>query len=216
MKNDNKRSFTGRSTIICILVLAVLMGAWVYRSIASPSCGTIEECISCFESKEYEIACGICTGLADEGNALAKVVLGRLYEDGLFVQKDYDMAEKLFAEAAHDTSDQKAQRIAQFCLGDLYERNDFPRHSLKISASCYRSSAESGFNRAQLHYGVLLFLGYGTEENTELAKEYLERASRNGMQSADKILALMNGRNADKTMVLIHEQLNNRKFDGLL
>lgn len=213
METDKKQPYKSKITIICMVLLAMLSGFKLYRSIVKPN--DAKDCLPCIsyvESKEYEKAYRTCSELANKGNIFAKVMLGTLYQDGLYVQLDFDMAEKLYTEAVNDQSNPKAQSFGRFGLGGLYMKKDFPKHDLKVSANWYKLSADQGMKHSQLKYGLMLFLGYGTEKNAELAKVYLQKASKNGLKKeADTILSVINSPDADAAREEILKLLDNRE-----
>ncbi|MFH2047410.1 MAG: tetratricopeptide repeat protein [Pseudomonadota bacterium] len=213
MVTDKNQPHKSKITIICMVLLAMLSGFKLYKSIVKPNdAKDCLPCISYYESKEYEKAYRTCSELASKGNIYAKAMLASLYEDGLYVQQDFDLAEKLYTEAVNDQSNQTARSAGCFGLGGLYMRKDFPKHDLKVSANWYKLSADQGMKQSQLKYGTMLFLGYGTEKNTELAKAYLQKASKNGLKKeADTILSVINSPDAHAAREEILKLLDNRK-----
>lgn len=206
IKNDKNKTIVRIIRIICFIGLFIVFCLQAY-SLIKKYRGP-EECFSCYNSKEYRKAYEICSASANNGNMSSKLILGKMYDDGLYVKQDFNSAEKLYTEVANVKDNSEAQRHSEFYLGELYKRKDFTKQNIEVSAKWYKSSADHGFNRAQLKYAILLFAGYGTDKNNNLAKEYLKKASQNGLQKdADPLLLLINSPDSDEAAKVLIEQL---------
>lgn len=98
-----------------------------------------------YEAKDYATALKEFTVLAEQGNANAQFILGKMYMIGQGVLKDPDQAAKwLKASAAQGNSD------AQFFLGAIYL---LPRRDVLEGVKWLRLSAEQGNQDAQLLLG---------------------------------------------------------------
>src|SRR6266404_9620071 len=98
-----------------------------------------------YEGKNYTTALNELTPLAEQGNADAQVMLGRMYLMGQGVLKDPDQAIKWFkASATQGNAD------AQFFLGSMYL---LPRKDVAEGLKWLRFSAEQGNQDAQLFLG---------------------------------------------------------------
>lgn len=204
---DKKKLLSRKWLILLQIMFVAFLSFKIYADLHSSE--NIDDCTTAIKNKDYEKAYKACSTHANSGSSLAKVILGKMYEDGLYVQKNYDQAEKLYTEVANKKSHRKAQRVAQACLGDLYIRKEFTRYDLKTAADWFKSSADLGYGKAQLKYGIQLFLGYGIEKNPELAKEYLQKASKNGMKKeVNDVLPLINGPDADAAAKEVIKLLN--------
>ena len=208
MRMDKKKLLNRKWLIPLQIMFIAFICFKIYATLHSSE--NIDDCTDAIKNKDYEKAYQACTTHANNGSSLAKIILGKMYEDGLYVQKNYDQAEKYYTEVANIKSHRKAQRVAQACLGDLYIRKEFTRFDLKTAAYWFKSSADLGYGKAQLKYGIQLVLGYGIEKNPELAKQYLQKASKNGMKKeVDAILPLINGPDADAAAKEVIKLLEN-------
>ncbi len=98
-----------------------------------------------YENEDYATALKELTPLADQGNAEAQLILGKIYMKGQGVLKDPDQAIKWFkASATQGNAD------AQFFLGSIYV---LPRKDIVEGVKWLRLSAEQGNQDAQLLLG---------------------------------------------------------------
>jgi TPR repeat protein len=98
-----------------------------------------------YEQKDYVSAYQYAAPLADNGNAEAQVLIGRLYLTGRGVVKDPDMAIKWFSTAAS-----QGNADAEFMLGSMYL---LPRSNTAEGLKWVRLSADHGNQDAQLLLG---------------------------------------------------------------
>ena len=137
------------------------MGSWVRR--ASLGTFTILLCTSfspgvdlasgksLYERKDYATAFRELAPLAEEGNADAQLILGKMYMEGQGVVKDLEQAMKWFkASAAQGNAD------AQFFLGSFYL---LPRKDIAEGVKWLRLSAEQGNQDAQWLLGKAFLQG---------------------------------------------------------
>ncbi len=105
----------------------------------------VESAKRAYEQKDYATAFKELTPLAEQGNAEAQVVLGKMYMMGRGVLKDTDQAYRWFrASAAQGNAD------AQFFLGSFYL---LTHKDIAQGLKWLRLSAEQGNQDAQLLLG---------------------------------------------------------------
>jgi TPR repeat protein len=95
-----------------LVALALLLG--LSASVAS---GPSEDAAIAFSRGDYGTEFRLLRPLADRGDALAQIRLGRMYEHGEGVSQDYAEAARWFREAAN-----QGYVFAQICLGEMYEK----------------------------------------------------------------------------------------------
>lgn len=127
-----------------------------------------------------------CSRLSQQGDVMAMALVAKSYEDGSYVEKNYEKAEELYLSVA--SSNDKASIAGEFGLGELYMKSDFKRHDPALSAQWYKKAADKGHKLAQTKYGAMLAGGIGTEQNIALAKVYLQKAASNGVVNAKTLL----------------------------
>lgn len=117
----------------CVLAIFLCTGLCVAADFDSAK--------SAYDAKDYATAFKELTPLADQGDADARSLLGKMYWRGQGVVKDTDQAVKLFkASAAQGNAD------AQFFLGSYYL---LPHTDVAEGAKWLRLSAEQGNQDAQ-------------------------------------------------------------------
>src|SRR6266403_5651001 len=104
-----------------------------------------------YEGKNYTTALNELTPLAEQGNADAQAMLGRMYLMGQGVLKDSDQAIKWFKASA-----MQGNADAQFFLGTMYL---LPQKDIAEGVKWLRLSAEQGQQDAQLILGKAYLQG---------------------------------------------------------
>ena len=119
---------------------------------ASLSAGAdIESGTRAYQQKDYSAALKEFAPLAEQGNAVAQLFLGRMYMMGQGVLKDSDQAIKWFKASAS-----QGNAEAQFFLGTMYL---LPQKDIAEGVKWLRLSAEQGQQDAQLILGKAYLQG---------------------------------------------------------
>ena len=105
----------------------------------------LESAKRAYQQKDYAAAIKESRALAEQGNADAKVLLGRMYLMGQGVLKDPDTAVKWFRSAA-----EQGNIEGEFLLGSMYL---LPRSDVAEGLKWIRLAAEQGNQDAQLLLG---------------------------------------------------------------
>jgi len=134
----------------------------------------LESAKRAYEQKDYATALKESTPLAEQGNADAQVLLGRMYLMGQGVLKDPDQAMKWFkVSAAQGNGD------AQFLLGSLYL---LPQKDIPEGVRWLRLSAEQGNQDAQYLLGKTYIQGLrGIPRDPVQAEMWLCLAAKNNL-----------------------------------
>ncbi len=135
---------------------------------------------SAFDKGDYQEAMLHWRKAASEGNAVARVRLGKLYDDGVGVPQDYSRAENFFRNAA-DQGNAEAQSI----LGMMYKAGQGVPKSVIRAAEFLERAAWQGYPPAQNSLGVMYFRGSGVRRNLRESFFWLELAVRNGQPGAE-------------------------------
>jgi TPR repeat protein len=104
-----------------------------------------------YQEKNYDAALKKSTPLAQEGNADAQVLLGRMYMMGQGVNQDRDRAMKWFKAAAV-----QGNADAEFLLGSMYL---LPQQDVSEGMKWLRLSADQGMQDAQYLLGKTYLQG---------------------------------------------------------
>jgi TPR repeat protein len=144
-----------------------------------------------YEQKDYAIAFKEATPLAEQGNADAQVLLGRMYMRGQGVLLDPDQAIKwLKLSAAQGNAD------AQFLLGSIYL---LPQKDVPEGLKWMRLSAEQGNQDAQYLLGKAYIQGLqGLPRDPIQAEMWLSLAAKDNLEFYQGELA-----NAEKQMSMV-------------
>jgi TPR repeat protein len=123
---------------------------------------------------------------ADQGSALAQVLLGILYETGRGVRRSNSEAARLYSLAADQGS-----AAAQNNLGRLRETGSDLPQSFAEAARLYQLAAAQGHADAQSNLGYLYLTGRGVpQSDAEAARLYAE-AARQGHTSSHTSLGFL-------------------------
>jgi TPR repeat protein len=156
-----------RQTFLCVAAIVFAAGLCAGADLASAQ--------RAYEKKDYVTALKEATPVAEQGNADAQLLVGRMYLMGQGVTKDNDRAGKWFeASAAQGNAD------AQFMLGSMYL---LPQKDVPKGANWLRLSADQGNQDAQYLLGKALIQGLpGLPRDPVQAELWLSLAARKNLQ----------------------------------
>lgn len=135
------------------------------------------DAMKAYDNREFEKAAEIMQTLADAGNVMAKLNLGRLYQMGRGVPKDAVKAVGLYEAAAKD-----GDLEALVALGGVYQYGepDVPEDADK-ALQYYLKAAGQGFAEAQIAIGRMYQDGYGSvQADRAEADKWLYMAAQQG------------------------------------
>ena len=128
-----------------------------------------------FRNKQYKEAVPYLQTAAKAGSGVAQATLGEMYEKGLGVSKNYEIAMNMYkrAEESHEPAGVAG-------IGGLYEKGlGVPKDAAK-AFSYYKRAADMGSAWAEYLTGLAYMTGKGTEKNVEEGVNYLERSTTAG------------------------------------
>jgi len=169
----------------------IKMGSWVGRfapcAFAILLCGSLsagadlKSAKRAYEQKDYATALKEISPLAEQGNAEAQFILGKMYWRGEGVLKDPDQGIKWFkASAAQGNAD------AEFFVGAYYL---LPHTDIAQGLKWLRLSAEQGNQDAQLLLGKTYMDGnQEVRRDPVLAEMWLRLAAKNNLEFYQKEL----------------------------
>lgn len=126
--------------------------------------------------------------LAEQGHIKSQVMLGFMYDTGLFpnVPQDYAKAAKWYRMAA-----EQGNPVAQTGLGEFYEQGKGVPQDYGEARKWYRLAAEQGHSVAQYSLALMYSLGRGVpQDQTEAARRF-RIAAEQGNAKAQLFLGLM-------------------------
>lgn len=119
------------------------------------------------------------TRAADAGQDCAQYALGRLYRDGIGVEKDTFRAVVWFVQAAEQNNS-----YAAYALGKLYLEGEETRKDMEKALRWLRRSAEQGNQFAQYRLGRLLLTAEDVPKDVDEAIRLLTASAEQGNQYA--------------------------------
>jgi uncharacterized protein len=168
-------------------VAALIFAVGLAGSVAA---GPFEDATAAYEKGDYATALRLVRPLAEQGDAMAQVQLGVMYNIGQGVPRDYATAVSWYRKAA-----EQGDAKAQFYLGLIYERGEGVPRDYAAAVNWYRKAAEQGYADAQAQLGFVYGLGQGVPRDYVTAHKWLNLAAVGGREDAantrDSIAAKM-------------------------
>lgn len=131
------------------------------------------------KSGNYEAAFNELKPLAEQGDPIAQINLGRLYDHGNGTTKNPSLAAEWYLKAAN-----QGNADAQYNVGSMYETGDGLPQSLTNAASWYLKAANQGNAKSQTAIAMLYYLGEGIPQDINKAKEWYLKAATQGFAEA--------------------------------
>lgn len=130
-------------------------------------------------AEQIQTAVAWLTKAAEAGQDCAQYALGKLYRDGIGVEKDTLHAVMWFAQAAEQDNS-----YAAYALGKLYLEDEETRRDIEKALRWLRRSAELGNQFAQYRLGRLLLAGEDAPKDLDEALRLLNASAAQGNQYA--------------------------------
>jgi len=159
----------GVLSILFALVLAVPATA-----------GPLEDGLEAYKKGEWDKVVQLLTPLAQQGNPAAQEKLGRLYDRGKGVKRDYETAARWYRQAAEKGDARAAARLAFMLRLGIGGKRD-----LAEALKWYRSSAEAGASLGQAGLGFMYLEGAAAlkRDPAEAAKWFQKAADQGDAQA---------------------------------
>ena len=164
-------------TLITTAILGFSLASFHSTAWAGTPEQQFQQGLEATERGDYQTAFKLWLPLAEQGDAIAQVLLGNAYENGLGVKQDDVEAVKWYRQAA-----EQGDAAAQLKLGAMYEDGRGVKQDDVEAVKWYRQAAERGDAQAQFMLGFSYLLGKGIQVNKSLAKEWFGKACNNGEQ----------------------------------
>ncbi|MGH8559886.1 MAG: tetratricopeptide repeat protein [Methylococcales bacterium] len=113
--------------------------------------------------------------LADQGSAQAQCLIGKMFEQGLGVDRDYKEAMRYYSLAA-----EQGLARGQSCLGYMYEGGRSVTKNEQEALRWYRKAAEQGDANGQAQLGRMYYFCRPEARNFEEAVWWLRKAADQG------------------------------------
>src|SRR5437870_1310055 len=129
-----------RLLFLCLLLLLA--------AIAPALAGPLEDGLAAYTKGDFDTAVRLLRPLAEQGNPQAEQKLGRLYQRGKGVPKNFERAVEWYRKAA-----EQGDAAAQGRLGFLYRIGAGVPRDLKLAQKWYHLAADQGNPLAQVGLG---------------------------------------------------------------
>ena len=159
-----------------LLPLAFLLIACAILPAALPVwAGPLEDGLAAYKKGDFDTAVRLLRPLAEQGEAQAEEKLGRMYQRGKGVPKNFERAVQWYQKAA-----EKGDAAAQGRLGFLYRVGAGVPRDLKLAKKWYGLAAEQGNPLAQVGLGYMLMDGSGDKPDIVAAAGWFTKAAEHG------------------------------------
>ena len=145
--------------------------------------GQYEDGVTAYERKDYVTAAKLYRISADQGDALAQVSLGVMYDNGQGVTKDYKKAVKWYRLSAYH-----GNAVGQLNVGFMYANGHGVTQDFKEAVKWYRLSSYQGNSIAQLNLAYMYADGQGVTEDLVRAHMWYNISAASGVISAKAAL----------------------------
>ena len=146
----------------------------------------LEDGIRAANEGQFEEALKEFNYLADKGFAPGIYELGKLYENGHGVVRNYHKAAALYQEGV------KKQHVdSMFALAVLYQEGKGVKLDKQMSVTLFKQAAAKNMPAAQFNLGVMYANGEGVSQDYKQAMRWYEKAAGNNYTLAQFNMALM-------------------------
>ena len=155
----------------------------IAKSLASGGgLGSDDLAVSAYDRKDYQAV----IKMAEQGQARAQNILGRMYFTGEGVPKDETQSVIWFRKSA-----ESGHPLGQFNYGQDLELGHGVPKDLTEALKWYRKAAEQGQGQAQFKLGWFYREGIGVSKDYALAIKWLELSAKQGIPNAQGLLGEM-------------------------
>lgn len=191
-------------------VLSGLILAGVFFAASAGAQASMQEGIAAYNKGDHQAALANFEPMANKGDAVAQLYLGRIYVQGIGSQPDYNKALSWTRKAA-----ERKNVEAQYFLGFLHYYGLGAQQDYREAASWYRRAAERGNAKAQTSLGSMFAIGQGVPQDLVRAYKWFKLAAARG--DADALVKLkaaeaqMNPRQIKEVEMLAQKEPTKRK-----
>ena len=165
--------------------ISLSIGLFLSVLASSGWAGDMKKAEQAWEGKNFVVALEEYKKLAVEGDAVAQLRLGAMYEKGLGVKADNQMAVIWFAKSAG-----QGDAMAQYKVAEMYQKGKGVPVDKKKAITWYTKSAEQGEVSAQISLAVLYLDPSGNQKSK--AVPWIKKAVATGDLNAQYLWGLMN------------------------
>lgn len=144
--------------------------------------------------QDFDRARNMLTEEALSGNVLALYELGRIYANGLGVDKDSDVANAYFQHAYvgfYKEEEKKPWKYSEYRIGKMLAAGIGVAQNYAEAIHWLSLSAKENYKYAQYSLGAFYYYGHGVDQDQEKAFQLYQKAAKQGFPYADFELAKM-------------------------
>lgn len=160
--------------------------------------------MAAYKAGDYKTALKEFLPLAEGGDAVAQITVGRMYRNGEGVVQNYIEAVKWYQLAAD-----QGNALAQFDLGWMYRNGRGVVEDDAEAVKWFRLASDQGMLEAQVNMGWMYAQGIGVVQNNVMAHMWYNIASSNGQkksaQARDEIAKKMTRAAIEKAQSMAQE-----------
>ena len=139
----------------------------------------VADCINAYQSQKYKDAYRICEPLANKGDPDAQYILGRLYEEGDVIKKNYAMALQWYKKSAAQN-----HVAGQYYTAHMYYEGLGVAKDYKQAYAWTVKAAKQQFIPAYYNLGLMYQYGDGVKKNENEAFKWYQKAALAGDAAA--------------------------------
>jgi FOG: TPR repeat, SEL1 subfamily len=125
---------------------------------------------------------------AEKRNVLAIYDLGRIYSNGLGIEKNPDKANDFYVKALagfQEVESRKVWKYTEYRIGKMFATGLGTEQDYQMAAQWFGLSAEKKYKYAQYSLGALYHRGQGVEQNVQTAFALYLKSAKQGFPYAD-------------------------------
>ena len=177
--------------LVCLFLLALPLPAFAATAVTgkvdpappaqAPAAPVVPQ-----QQLQPEAAFALMAGEAEKGNGNAMLTLGRFYEQGVGIARNYTKAMEWYGKAA-----QAGQPEGHYNLGVCYEVGMGTASDMAKAVQSYQKASDLGLAIAMVKLSSIYISGNGAPRDTTKAISYLDKAASAGMPNAANELGLI-------------------------
>jgi TPR repeat protein len=145
--------------------------------------GSLEEAKTAYDKGDFRGAERIYGELANQGDRIAQLQLGLMYDEGLGAPKQNQQAVRWFSVASSQGDPE-----APYYLGRIYQDGRNGQKSQPRARRWYHVAAQRGHQKAAVNLGVMYAYGLGGPKNYQAAGQwFLLAADRGDIRAQDNL-----------------------------
>lgn len=160
--------------------------------------GLLAEAETAKDNGDFPTAVRIYTDLSNQGDRIAQLRLGLMYDEGHGVPKHYQQAVRWYSVAASQGDPE-----APYYLGRIYQDGRGGSNNVARARQWYRIASQRENPRAAVNLGVMYAFGLGGQKNYQMAGQWFLLAANLGDIRAQDNLGILyqNGESVQRDYV---------------